>query len=129
MNNRLRPRVAIGFMVSEITSAHKSPDGEPEGRTARARPCYNRSPRAGFDPEVTMTYHRKFPTVVVLCALCLLFTTTRANAYVDPNAAGLISQIIIPLLIAAAAGVTFLRKQMSPGFFALSRRFRRRVDA
>lgn len=76
-----------------------------------------------------MTYQWKFLTVVVLCALCLLFVTTPAYAYVDPNAAGLISQIITPLLIAAAAGVTFLRKQIGAAFSALSRRLRRRVDA
>ena len=76
-----------------------------------------------------MTYQRKSLTAVGLCALCLLVVATPAYAYVDPNAAGLISQIITPLLIAAAAGLTFLRKQIGAAFSALSRRFRRRVDA
>ncbi len=76
-----------------------------------------------------MTYQRKSLAAVGLCVLCLLFVATPAYAYVDPNAAGLISQIITPLLIAAAAGLTFLRKQIGAAFSALTRRFRRRVDA
>jgi len=58
-----------------------------------------------------MKYHRTVTTAVVLCFLCLVFITTPAYAYVDPNASGLVSQILTPLLI-AAAGVTFLRKQV-----------------
>ncbi len=75
-----------------------------------------------------MTYHRNFQVALVVCALCVVFLTTPAYAYVDPNAAGLISQIITPLLIAAAAGLTFLRKQVAEVFSALSRRLRRRAD-
>ena len=58
-----------------------------------------------------------------------MFVATPAYAYIDPNAAGLISQIVTPLLIAAAAAATFLRKQIGAAFSAVSRRFRRGVDA
>jgi hypothetical protein len=75
-----------------------------------------------------MKYHRKFPITVVLCSLCLLLITTPAYAYVDPNAAGLISQIITPLLITAAAAATFLRRQIGAAFSAMTRRFRHRAD-
>ena len=75
-----------------------------------------------------MKCHRNVPTALVVCALCVVFLTTPAYAYVDPNAAGLISQILTPLLIAAAAGLTFLRKQIGAAFSSLTRRLRRRVD-
>ena len=76
-----------------------------------------------------MKYSRKVPTAVVLCCLCFLLVAIPAYGYVDPNAAGMISQIVTPLLIMAAAGVTFLRKQVGAAFAGLSRRLRRRVDA
>jgi hypothetical protein len=65
---------------------------------------------------------------VVVCTLCLVCIATPAYAYIDPNAAGLVSQILTPLLIAAAAGVTFLRKQIGAAFSSLSQRFRGRAD-
>lgn len=73
-----------------------------------------------------MKHHR---TAVVMGVLCLLFITTPAYAYIDPNAAGLASQILTPLVLAAAAAVTFLRKQIGAAFGALTRRLRRRTDA
>ena len=45
-------------------------------------------------------------------------------AYVDPNATGLISQIAGPILVVAATGVTFLRKQISTGVRWLVERVR-----
>jgi hypothetical protein len=75
-----------------------------------------------------MKHHRNVSPAVMVCALCLLLITTPAYAYVDPNAAGLASQILTPLLLAVAAGVTFLRKQMGAAFGALAQRFRRRAD-
>ncbi len=75
-----------------------------------------------------MKSRRKIPLALVLCCLCLVFIATPAYAYIDPNAAGLVSQIITPLLIAAAAAATFLRKQIGDFFSAISRRFRRRPD-
>jgi hypothetical protein len=35
-----------------------------------------------------------------------------AYAYVDPNTTSLLSQILTPVLIVAATGLTFLRKQV-----------------
>jgi hypothetical protein len=65
-------------------------------------------------------------TAIVMCSLCFVFIAIPAYAYVDPNAGGLISQILTPLLIFAAAGVTFLRKQIGAALAGLSRRLRRR---
>ena len=76
-----------------------------------------------------MKYYRDIPTALVVCTLCLVFITTPAYAYIDPNAAGLASQILTPLLLAVAAAVTFLRKQIGAAFGALTRRLRRRADA
>jgi hypothetical protein len=81
-----------------------------------------------LDPEELMEHRRNAPAVLVLAVLCLVFIATPAYAYIDPNAAGLVSQILTPLLIAAAAGLTFLRKQIGATFSALFRRLRRRAD-
>jgi hypothetical protein len=75
-----------------------------------------------------MRHFRKFPLALVLCCVCLVLIATPAYAYIDPNAAGLVSQILTPLLIAAAAAATFLRKQIGDLFSAVSRRFHRRPD-
>lgn len=63
--------------------------------------------------------------VCAFCALLLVFLTTPAYAYTDPNAVGLASQIITPLLIMASAAIAFLRKQIGAAFGALTRRLRR----
>ena len=70
----------------------------------------------------------KVAAAIATCCLCFVLVATPAYAYIDPNAAGLVSQIITPLLIAAAAAATFLRKQIGAFFSAISRRFRRRPD-
>jgi hypothetical protein len=75
-----------------------------------------------------MRHHRNIPTAVVVCALVLVFITTPAYAYIDPNAAGLASQILTPLLMIAATCITFLRKRIGAAFGALTRRVRRRAD-
>lgn len=46
-------------------------------------------------------------------------------AYIDPNAAGLLSQIITPLLITAAAAFAFLRKQIGAALSSVARMFHR----
>ena len=74
-----------------------------------------------------MKLYQKFPVAAVVCILSLIHIATPAYANVYPNAAGLGSQIIAPPLI-AAAGMTFLRKQIGAAFAALSRRFRQRAD-
>jgi hypothetical protein len=76
-----------------------------------------------------MNRNRKFATVVVVCLLWILLAAVPVYAYVDPNAAGLVSQILTPLLIFVAAGFTFLRKQMGTALSFLSRRLRRKADA
>ena len=97
-------------------------------------PCYNfkvicEVARQFPNPENAMKHHRNVPTAFVLCAVCFVFITTPAYAYVDPNAAGLASQILTPLLLAVSVGVTFLRKQIGAAFGVLTRRVRRRTDA
>ena len=74
-----------------------------------------------------MKHHRNVPISVMVCALCLVFITTPADAYIDPNAAGLASQILTPFPLAAASG-TFLRKQIRAAFGAQTRRVRRLAD-
>jgi len=63
-----------------------------------------------------------------MSCLCLVFITMPAYGYVDTNATGLISQILTPLLIAAAASATFLRKRLGSVLSAMSRRLRRKAD-
>ena len=75
-----------------------------------------------------MKQRRTLPAALVLCILGLLAVTTPAYGYVDPNAAGMLSQILTPLLIAGAAGLTFLRKQIGAMFSGISRRLRGRTD-
>ena len=81
-----------------------------------------------LSPEELTKCHRNVPIALVISVLCLVFITTPAYAYIDPNAAGLISQILTPLLIAGAAAATFLRKQIGAAFSSLSQRFRRQAD-
>ena len=69
-----------------------------------------------------MRNHRKDATIFVVC--CLVFLAIPAYGYIDPNAAGLVSQILTPLLVAAAAGLTFFRKQMGAALAGLLRRLR-----
>jgi len=84
--------------------------------------------RQSVVPEELMKLFRKDVTTFVLCCLCVVFVAIPAYAYIDPNAAGLLSQILTPLLVAAAAGFTFFRKQVGAIFSGLSRRLRGRAD-
>ncbi len=76
-----------------------------------------------------MKHRRNIPTVFIASVLCLIFLTTPVYAYSDPNAVGLASQILTPLLIAATAGLTFLRKQAGAALGNLARRLRPRTNA
>ena len=73
-----------------------------------------------------MRYGRSLAVVSLLVALWFVLLATPAYAYSDPNAIGLASQIITPLLIFASAAATFLRKQIAAAFSSLTRRLRRR---
>ena len=59
---------------------------------------------------------------------CLGVIAIPAYGYVDPNATGLISQILTPLLIAADASATFLRKRVGAVLSAVRERLRRGAD-
>jgi hypothetical protein len=49
---------------------------------------------------------------IFLIGMVGVLLATPAFAYLDPNATGLITQILGPILVVAAAGLTFLRKQI-----------------
>jgi hypothetical protein len=66
---------------------------------------------------------------VVVACVCLISCAIPAYGYVDPNASGLISQILTPLLIAGAAGLTFLRRRVGAVVAGLVQRLRRKADA
>jgi len=83
---------------------------------------------ARFKAEESMKFQWNATTAVVVCFLCVVLITVPAYGYIDPNAAGLFSQILTPLLVAAAAGLTFFRKRVAAVFAGLSRRLRRRAD-
>jgi hypothetical protein len=51
-----------------------------------------------------------------------------AYAYSDPNAGGLIFQLLTPLLALAAAGVAFARRQLSGAWHFLLSAVRNRID-
>jgi hypothetical protein len=76
-----------------------------------------------------MKSHRIALIELVVCVGFILFIALTAYAYIDPNAAGLLSQIITPLLVAAAAAFTFFRKQVGAAFAGVLRLFRRSTDA
>ena len=73
-----------------------------------------------------MGNNRKGVTAFVFCCLFVSLIAIPAYGYIDPNAAGLASQILTPLLIAAAAAFTFFRKQVRAVYDGMSRRLRRR---
>jgi hypothetical protein len=75
-----------------------------------------------------MKDHGNNLAAIVVGTLCFLLIAIPAYGYVDPNAGGLISQVLTPLLIFAAAGFAFLRKQVAAAFVGLTRRLRRRAD-
>jgi hypothetical protein len=51
-----------------------------------------------------------------------------AYGYIDPNASGFLSQLLTPLLMIAATGVTFFRKQVGSAFRWLGNRFTRQSN-
>lgn len=56
---------------------------------------------------------------VILLAMAMFFTAGPALAYIDPNAGGLLYQVLAPVLIAAAAVYGFLKKRISTLFSRL----------
>lgn len=52
----------------------------------------------------------------ILGVIYLLVPAIPAYGYVDPNATGLLAQIMTPVLVVAATGLTFLRKQVGSAF-------------
>lgn len=70
----------------------------------------------------------KMTPFVLLGIVYLLVPAIPAYGYVDPNATGLITQIMTPLLVVAATGLTFLRKQVSFTFRRIFGRTSNRND-
>ena len=69
-----------------------------------------------------MSRNRTFFHILLIGALIAM----PALAYVDPNTTGLIGQVLGPVLVVAAAGLTFLRKQIGAGVQWLAGRFSRK---
>jgi hypothetical protein len=67
-----------------------------------------------------------FSRQMLFLLLCSALWPKAAHAYVDPNAQGLLVQMLTPLLIIATAGATFLRKQVGSTFHWLKGRLRKR---
>jgi xanthine/uracil permease len=65
---------------------------------------------------------------IVVCSLIVLLISTSLHAYLDPNAAGKLSQILTPLLVAAVVALTFFRKHGGAALAGLSRTFSQRAD-
>jgi hypothetical protein len=71
--------------------------------------------------------HQPKPSgIVVLVLFFGLFLAVPAYAYIDPNATSLLTQVLTPVIIIAAAGMTFLRKQAGSAFGWLAGRIKRR---
>ena len=85
-------------------------------------------PRLFSNLEESVKRRGNVPIALVLCCVCIVFIATPAYAYIDPNAAGLVSQILTPLFVAAAAGLTFFGRRLADVFATLSRRLRRCAD-
>lgn len=66
-----------------------------------------------------------FALRVILSGLLL---AVPAHAYVDPNAQSLLTQVLTPLLVIVAAGLTFLRKEAGSAVGWLANRIRGRKN-
>jgi hypothetical protein len=72
-----------------------------------------------------MSTHRKQLSGVVCCGvLYFLVSAMPVYAYMDPNVTGYVSQLVAPLTMIAATGVTFFRKQVGSAFRWLKNRIR-----
>ena len=59
-----------------------------------------------------------------ICIFLLLFAIALpAFAYIDPNAGGYVSQLLAPILMIAATGLTFFRRRVISAFRWLRGRF------
>lgn len=65
----------------------------------------------------------RIPARTLILCFFLLSMAVPAYGYIDPNASGLISQMVTPMLIVVAAGVTFLRTRIRTLLTGLRRRF------
>lgn len=67
-----------------------------------------------------------FGATALFATLYVMLLARPAYGYVDPNATNLITQVLTPLLVVAAAGLTFLRKQTRSAIGWLADRILRR---
>lgn len=75
-----------------------------------------------------MRSQRGYAGAILACCLTVVLFARPAYAYIDPNAAGLVSQILTPVLVFAAAGLTFFRKRLADLFSGFSRRSEPKQD-
>jgi hypothetical protein len=59
-------------------------------------------------------------TVILMCLWC-----SPASAYVDPNASGVLFQIVAPIVTLATAAIFFVRTRLAEAWRALRRRIKR----
>jgi|HubBroStandDraft_4_1064222.scaffolds.fasta_scaffold555583_2 hypothetical protein len=71
----------------------------------------------------------RFNRICFLVIVWGMLLTMPAYAYIDPNAQGLLTQILTPLLIILATALTFLRKQVGSAIHWLAGQMQRRKDA
>jgi cytochrome bd-type quinol oxidase subunit 2 len=64
----------------------------------------------------------------VFSLLLLATFTAPAYAYADPNAGGLLFQLLTPFLALAAAGLAFARRQLGRAWQLLRGAVRNRID-
>ena len=64
--------------------------------------------------------------LVLLTIAALALTQGDAYAYIDPNAGGLLYQLLFPVLIAIAGAWAALRHKIAHLFSSLAKRLRRR---
>lgn len=67
-----------------------------------------------------MQNRRVPPLLVIVVLFSGLTVTVPAYAYVDPNAGGLLFQLLTPLLALTAAGLTFARRQLARAWVMLT---------
>lgn len=70
-------------------------------------------------------YAARFVTLVLLC---LLITMSPAYAYIDPNAGGMLFQLLAPLFAAVVGAWLFLRRWIAMHLRSLWRRLLGRGD-
>jgi hypothetical protein len=68
--------------------------------------------------------YSRFLGFAFLLVSYFLLSALPAHAYVDPNATGYLAQLIAPVMMIAATGITFFRRQVGSAFRWVKNRIR-----